>query len=93
MVSEDSSAPAGRSKPSSSSSFCALAHHGAMLQQAEAHVLVAEEEIGGDGQMRAQHHFLVDRIDAEVDRFVRGRQRDRLAFPVDLAAAARDRRR
>ena len=55
--------------------------------------LVAEKDIGGDRQMRAEHDFLMDGVDAEVDRFVRGRQRDGLAAPVDFAASCADERR
>ena len=59
--------------------------HAAVTQQAEARLLVAEEEIGGHRQMRAKHHLLVHGVDAEADRLVGGGERDRAAFPQDLA--------
>ena len=67
----------------------ALAHHRAVLQHAEAHLLVAEKEIGRHGQMRAEHDLLVDGVDADADRLVRTGERDGLALPEDFAAAAR----
>ena len=63
--------------------------HGALLQEAEARILLAEEHVGGDRQMPAEHDFLVHGVDAERHRLMRGRQRRRLAFPDDLAGGAR----
>src|ERR1700722_8669750 len=39
--------------------------------------------------MRAKHDFLMDGVDADADRLMRARQRDGLAFPVDIAARSR----
>src|SRR5450432_2202034 len=39
--------------------------------------------------MRAEHHFLVDGVDADADRLMRAGESDRLAFPEDVAARAR----
>ena len=63
-------------------------HHGAVAQQAEAGRLVAEEQVGGDAEVRAEHHLLVHGIDAERDRLVRRGERDRPALPQDLARRA-----
>ena len=59
-----------------------------MLQQSKAHFFVAEKEIGGDGEMRAKHNFLMHRVDAVVDRLMRCGECDRLAFPIYFAARA-----
>ena len=40
----------------------------------------------GDREMRAKNDFLVDGVDAVVDRLMRRRQRNRLSFPVDFSA-------
>ena len=58
-----------------------FAHHAVVIEHAGAHVLVAEEDVGGDGQVRAEHDLLVHGVDAEPDRFVRVDERDRLALP------------
>ena len=55
--------------------------------------LVAEKDVGRDRQVRAEHDFLMDRVDAEADRFVRVGERDRLALPADFARACADGRR
>ena len=52
-------------------------------------LLVAEEKIRGDGQMRAEHDLLMHGVDAESDRLVRRRESDGSPLPEDLAAAAR----
>ena len=43
---------------------------------------------GGDSEVRTKDNFLMDGIDAVVDRLMRGRQGDRLSLPVDFAAGA-----
>ena len=67
-----------------------LARHLALPQEAEFYLLVAKENIGGHRQMPAQHHLLVHRVDAVVDRFLRRIEIDWLAIPVDFARAAPD---
>ena len=64
-----------------------------MLQQAELDRLVAEKKIGGDGQMRAEHDFLMDGVDADADRFMRVRQADRLTLPQRSRRRCADARR
>ena len=49
--------------------------HGPLLQEAEAGVLLAEEHVGRDRQMAAQHDLLMHGIDAERHRLMRRRQR------------------
>ena len=68
--------------------FLSFAHHFSVLQQSKAHFLVAEEEIGGDREMRAKHDFLVHGVDAVIDGLMRRRERNRLAFPVYFATRA-----
>ena len=68
--------------------FLSFAYHLAMLQQPKAHFLVAEEKIGGDGEMRAKHDFLVHSVDAVSDRLMGRRESHRLAFPVHFATRA-----
>ena len=55
-----------------------IAHHALVVEQTAAHLFVAEEDVGRNREVRAEHHFLMDRVDAEADRFVRIGQRDRL---------------
>ena len=86
MVRLDSIAPAGYLEPDLVEDLLGFPHHLPMLQQPKAHFFVAEEEIRGDGKMRAQHHFLMHRVDAVFDRLMRCGERDRLAFPVYFAA-------
>ena len=64
-----------------------------LLQQPNAHFLVAEENIGGDREVRAKHDFLMHGVDAVIDRLMRRRQRNRLAFPVRLRRTSADGRR
>ncbi len=63
-----------------------LALHAPLVQDAEAGVLVAEEQVGRDRQVRAQHDFLVHRVDAEIHRVVGPAELDDAALPDDLAA-------
>ena len=65
-----------------------VARHALLVEQAPAHFLVAEKDVGGDGQVRAEHDLLMHRIDAQADRFLRVGERDRLALPVDFAGRA-----
>ena len=63
-----------------------LAHHRAVLQQAEAARLVAEEQVGRDAEVRAEHDLLVHRIDAERDRLVR--RGERTGWPCQSTSPA-----
>ena len=65
------------------------ANHRPMLQQAKPRKFVAQEQVGGDRQMPAEHDLLMHRVDAQLDRVVRRIQRHRRALPEDLAGAAR----
>ena len=65
-----------------------FAHHLPMLKEPKTHFFIAQEQICGDGKMRTQHDFLVYRVDAVIDRFVRRGERDRLAFPKHFTAGA-----
>ena len=89
MVNDDRIAPAGKANPRSSSSFWPSRTIALVIEQPAAHLLVAEEDVGRDRQMRAQHDFLMHCVDAEADRLVRIGQRDRLAAPEHLARGAR----
>ena len=60
-----------------------------MVKEPAAHLFVAKKDIGRDAEMRAKHDLLVDRVDAEIDRLVRRRQRNRRAAPQDFARRAR----
>ena len=88
MVSDERIAPAGRSKPSSSSSLCAFAQHRLMIEQPAPRHFVAEENIARHRQVPAEHDLLMDGVDAEPDRLVRIDQRDRLAAPKDFAGGS-----
>ena len=66
------------------------AGHLALLQQAEADFLVAEKDVRCNRQVPAEHDFLVYRIDAAVDRFLRSIEADGLAVPEDFAGRAPD---
>ena len=89
MVSEERITSAGREKPRSSSKRLGVAHHPPVREEAAAHLLVAEKDFGGDGEVWAEHDFLVKGVDAEVDRLVRRRQRDRRFAPQDFPRRAR----
>ena len=67
-----------------------LAHHVFLTQKGVAGFFLAKEHVGGDGQVTAQHHFLVHGIDPVIDRLLRACQCGRLAFPQDLAAGPTD---
>ena len=69
--------------------FCACLDHGALLQDAEAGILLAEEHVGRDGEVAAEHDLLMHGVDAERHRLMRGRQCCRLALPDDIAGGAR----
>ncbi len=86
MVSAERIAPGRQLETDVVENLLGLAHHRTMLQQPKAHFFVAEKEIGGDGEMRAQHNFLMHRVDAVFDCLMRRGERDRFAFPIDFAA-------
>ena len=67
-----------------------LARHVLLAHQPVAGLLLAEEHVGGDRQVAAKQHFLVDGVDAVIDRLLRIGQARRLAFPQDLAAGSTD---
>jgi hypothetical protein len=62
-----------------------LAQHRLVIEQAALRHFVAEENVGRHGQVRAEHHLLVDGVDAKADRLVRIDQRNRLAAPINFA--------
>jgi hypothetical protein len=64
--------------------------HLLLAHQAERVDLVAEKQVGSHRQMRAEHHFLVDGIDAARDRLVRRCQRNRMAAPQHFAGGSGD---
>ena len=59
--------------------------HLPLAQQAEAGGLVAEEDVGGDRQVRAQHDFLMDGVDAQRQGFLGAGELDLPALPQDGA--------
>ena len=58
-----------------------VADHPLVVEEPAAHLFVAKKDIGRDAEVRAKHDLLVDRVDAETDRLVRRRQRNRRAAP------------
>ncbi len=65
-----------------------IGDHFAVTQQAVMRSLITEEDVGGNGQMRAEHDFLMHRIDAEADRLMRRGKGNIMSLPEDFAAAA-----
>jgi hypothetical protein len=52
-----------------------------MLEQSKPNFFVAQEEISGNCEVWAEDGFLVDGVDAVIDRLVRSGECYRLAFP------------
>ena len=90
MVRLESGAAAGKLEAEIVEDRLRLANHGAVLQEAEAPSLLAEEHVGGDGQVRAEHDLLMHGVDAALDGVVRRREDDGPAFPEYLAGGRRD---
>ena len=67
----------------------ALAQHCPFVEQPASRGLVAQKDVRRYRQMRAEHDFLVDRVDAEADRLMRTDQRHGRALPANLARGAR----
>ena len=67
----------------SSSSLLRLAGHLTLLQQAELYPLIAEEDVGSDSQVSAEHDLLVNSVDSVVDRLLRLTESHWLAVPQD----------
>jgi len=76
---------AGRSRPVD---LLRLTHHFPVLEQSEPDFFITQEKIRGNGEMRTKDHFLMNSIDAVIDRFVRRGERNRLAFPIHFATGA-----
>jgi hypothetical protein len=65
------------------------AHHGAVLQPAQGRGLLSQEHVGRDGEMGAEHHFLMHRVDAQRDGVVGRVEVDLPTLPEDASGGAR----